>query len=127
MSLTIGAVTFDSHHAAAHAAFWAAALGWEVAPDPSAELAMVGGPNRPADAPRLLFIQVPERKSAKYRNHLDLHTELLEAEVARLIELGAGLVHEKQEWGVRWFTLTDPEGNEFCVAEHKPAAAEVPE
>jgi hypothetical protein len=27
-------------------------------------------------------------------------------------------VHDKDEWGVRWTTLTDPEGNEFCVATH---------
>jgi predicted enzyme related to lactoylglutathione lyase len=126
MSLTIGAVTFDSHDAAAQAAFWATALGWDVAPDPSAEVAMVGGPNRPANSPTLLFIQVPERKSAKNRNHLDLHTEHLEAEVARLIELGAGVVHEKHEWGTHWFTLADPEGNEFCVVEDRPAPADVP-
>ena len=83
-------------------------------------------PTGPPTLRRLLFIQVPERKSAKNRNHLDLHTEHLEAEVARLIELGAGLVHEKHEWGTHWFTLADPEGNEFCVVEDQPAPADVP-
>jgi hypothetical protein len=37
------------------------------------------------------------------------------ADVARLIELGATLVHEKNEWDMHWFTLADIEGNEFCV------------
>ncbi|MGD9704703.1 MAG: VOC family protein [Acidimicrobiia bacterium] len=121
MALTIGAVTFDAHDAAAQAAFWAEALGWNVGPDSTAELAVVGGPNRPPNAPNLLFLQVPERKIAKNRNHLDLHTEHLEAEVARLVTLGAGVVHEKHQWGTRWFTLADPEGNEFCVVEDRPA------
>jgi len=40
------------------------------------------------------------------------------AEVERLVELGATHVHDKDEWNTRWTTLTDPEGNEFCVATH---------
>ena len=44
-----------------------------------------------------------------------------DAEVARLTELGDGA---RRAWGRRggppvWTTLTDPEGNEFCVAEHR--------
>ncbi len=35
-----------------------------------------------------------------------------------MIELGATHVHDKEEWGFRWTTLADPEGNEFCVATH---------
>lgn len=40
------------------------------------------------------------------------------AGVERLLALGATKVHDKDEWGVNWTTLLDPEGNEFCVAEH---------
>jgi len=59
---------------------------------------------------------VPEGKMAKNRVHLDLAAEDRVAEVDRLVGLGATLVHEKEEWGVHWSTLQDPEGNEFCVA-----------
>lgn len=37
-------------------------------------------------------------------------------EVARLVDLGATHVADKDEWGHSWAVLTDPEGNEFCVA-----------
>lgn len=36
----------------------------------------------------------------------------------RLLRLGATVVHDKDEWNVRWTTLSDPECNEFCVATH---------
>jgi predicted enzyme related to lactoylglutathione lyase len=51
--------------------------------------------------------------------HLDLGADDRAAEVERLLALGATHVHDKDEYGVRWTTLADPEGNEFCVAEHQ--------
>ena len=39
-----------------------------------------------------------------------------EAEVARLVELGATRVRDTDEFGYRWTVMADPEGNEFCVA-----------
>lgn len=116
MTVTMSTVTFDCADAAPVARFWAEALGWDVAPDSSAEIAAVGGPRRPRDAPSLLFVQVPEGKAAKNRVHLDLAATDLDAEVARLVSLGAEVVHRKSEWGATWVTLRDPAGNEFCVA-----------
>jgi hypothetical protein len=40
-----------------------------------------------------------------------------EAEVARLVELGAKRVTDMDEWGYQWTVMQDPEGNEFCVAQ----------
>jgi predicted enzyme related to lactoylglutathione lyase len=115
MSIELVHITVDCSDAGRLASFWARALGWDVAPDASPEFAMVGGPARPADAPGWVFFRVPEGKSAKNRMHVDLEADDLDAETARLVELGAAVVHEKQEWGAQWRTLTDPEGNEFCV------------
>lgn len=66
---------------------------------------------------RMLFQVVPEAKVVKNRVHLDLHVggERREAEVARLVGLGAKVLWEGTQGG-RWTTLADPEGNEFCVA-----------
>ena len=64
-----------------------------------------------------LFAKVPERKVAKNRMHLDLASPDHEAEVARLVALGATRVADMEEWGYEWTVLQDPEGNEFCVAE----------
>ncbi|MFD0343031.1 VOC family protein [Streptomyces sp. NPDC127117] len=66
---------------------------------------------------RLLFQRVPEAKTTKNRLHLDVHAgpERREAEVERLVGLGATVLREVAEQGGTWVVLTDPEGNEFCV------------
>jgi hypothetical protein len=46
--------------------------------------------------------------------HFDIETDTVEAEVARLLALGAR--HADVGQGEQpWVTLADPEGNEFCV------------
>lgn len=67
---------------------------------------------------RLLFQQVPEPKAGKNRVHLDLHVgaETRDAEVDRLVGLGATRLWDGQQGPHRWVTMADPEGNEFCVA-----------
>ncbi len=47
--------------------------------------------------------------------HPDLITEDLEAEVDRLIALGATKIADLAPDGMRWTTLQVPEGNEFDV------------
>lgn len=67
--------------------------------------------------PRLYFQKVPEPKSSKNRVHLDLNVADLEAEIDRLVGLGATVIRgpETDDVGETWAVLTDPEGNEFCV------------
>lgn len=113
----LGAVTMDCHNALEQATFWAGVLGWDVGPHASTDFAIVGGPNRPPDAANLLFISQDEIGVPRKRNHLDLQSFDLVREVARLIDLGASVVHERDEDGVRWYTMSDPEGNEFFLSE----------
>jgi glyoxalase superfamily protein len=47
--------------------------------------------------------------------HPDLITADLEAEVERLVGLGATWKADVKLGSVRWTTLLDPEGNEFDV------------
>jgi hypothetical protein len=64
--------------------------------------------------PGLLFVSVSEPKVAKNRLHLDFRPDDRDAEVERLLALGAtrtDVGHGEQSWVV----LEDPEGNEFCV------------
>ena len=67
---------------------------------------------------RLLFLKVPEGKTAKNRVHLDLivGSDARKAEVDRLVGLGATVLYEIDEPSGHHVTLSDPEGNEFCVA-----------
>lgn len=113
-------ITVDAHDAASLAGFWAQVLGWGVAPGAGEQMALIGGPARPRDTPGWLFLQVPEPKGGKNRVHVDLEADDLEAETARLVGLGATVLHQKREWGAHWRTLADPEGNEFCVVQ-RPA------
>ena len=67
--------------------------------------------------PRLLFQQVPEPKTVKNRIHLDLFVgeDRREAEVDRLVSLGATRLWDGRQGPHTWVTMADPEGNEFCV------------
>ena len=117
MSLSVASITVDCHDAHKVANFWSAAFDVPLDPEPSEFFTSLG--RSVPDAPvTMMFIPVPESKTVKNRMHLDLQADDREAEVERLLGLGATLVHDKDEWGVRWTTLTDPEGNEFCVATH---------
>ena len=62
---------------------------------------------------------ISDVKRDKNRLHLDLRTPDLEAEVARVLDLGATLLTSQPvvEDGWRWHVLGDPDGNEFCVLE----------
>jgi hypothetical protein len=135
-------VTIDC--AAPHelADWWAEALGWQVEPqDESFIRRMIDAGHASEDdtvrhrgalvwkegaaitspdpgRPRVLFQQVPEAKSGKNRVHLDLRVgaERREAEIARLVGMGARELHRAAQGPHEWATLADPEGNEFCVA-----------
>ena len=63
----------------------------------------------------LLFFKVPEPKVAKSRVHVDLATKDRDAEIERLVALGAREQYRHTERGVSWVTMADPEGNEFCI------------
>jgi len=121
MTLNIAAITFDCEHATELATFWSAALDRPIDPgeaEAAAFFASIGRANPTPGDPILMFIAVPEPKTVKNRTHLDLNASDRAAEVERLVGLGATVMHDKDEWGVRWTTLSDPAGNEFCVAEH---------
>ncbi|WP_404829257.1 VOC family protein [Streptomyces albicerus] len=97
--------------------FWSELLGRPLADDdkPGDPEAVLKDPD---GGPALLFVRVPEGKTAKNRIHFDLWPQgrTREAEVERAVALGARLIADRtRPDGGGWFTLEDPEGNEFCV------------
>ena len=71
--------------------------------------------------PALMFLAVPEPRQGKNRMHLDLVATDLPAEVERAVALGATKIADFDEYGTRWTTLTDPEGNVFDIGgAHSP-------
>jgi hypothetical protein len=115
MTNRLFAVTFDCADAAELGSFWAQALGQELDPGGGKAFASIGLHEAGRTEPRWCFARVPEGKSAKNRMHPDLTTEDLEAEVERLIGLGAKWKADIEMGSMRWTTLLDPEGNEFDV------------
>ena len=114
----------DAADPARLARFWAAALGWEVAPEEPDEVDVwpPGFSYPDSAALPLVFVPVPEPKAGKNRVHLDLATKSRRhqaAEVERLLALGATPAGIGQR-EVPWTVLADPEGNEFCVLDPRP-------
>ena len=91
----------------AAARFWAEALGRPINPDhpgTRGNYAML------EDRPGQVSVQI-QRVEHESRVHLDIETDDIPAEVARLEKLGAK-VHERLE---RWVVMEAPSGQRFCV------------
>lgn len=139
-------VAVDSADPHAQADWWAQTLQWQVEPSDEAFIKRMiaegyasdadtithngklvwkdGAAIRHPDDPergqrrRVLFQLVPEAKTVKNRVHLDVWVgaENVETAVAALTERGATFLHRGQQGPHSWVTMTDPEGNEFCVS-----------
>jgi predicted enzyme related to lactoylglutathione lyase len=108
-------LVLDCADPVALAGFWSAALGYSYV-GALGSYAMLTPPD--PRGPKLLLQRVPEGKQGKNRMHLDIETPDIDAEVERLLALGATRAptdEEHEEHGMRWVVLADPEGNEFCV------------
>ena len=123
-------VTFACEEPEELAAFWAAALEYEIEELPPAfveELEAAG--HDPSDArgisdptgagPRLFFKRMPKTSTEHIPIHLDLNVDDRETAVAEFVELGATEVETKSldvgDHRQRWTVMEDPEGNGFCV------------
>ena len=105
--------------------FWAEALGWGMGSEEPGVISLepVGFAYPDPVAVVIDVLRVPEPKTVKNRVHVDLATTSVahQAElVARLLGLGATPADVGQG-DVPWTVLADPEGNEFCVLEPRPA------
>src|ERR1041385_3764381 len=116
MDIRIQCVVIDADDCERLARFWSEALGWRIT-DQSEDEWVIEPPKGSPEvevAPDILFLKVPDRKVVKNRVHLDLRPADQQAQVDRLIGLGARRVDIGQG-EVSWVVLADPEGNEFCV------------
>ena len=112
MAVRIGNVTFDCANPERLARFWAAVMDYTFEGSDERYAACV---DPAGSGPRLLFNVVPEPKTVKNRVHLDLNVGDMEAEVERLVGLGARKIKTFHENGETWTVMADLEGNEFCV------------
>jgi catechol 2,3-dioxygenase-like lactoylglutathione lyase family enzyme len=117
-------VTFDCADPDRMARFWCEVLGYVPVEDKDSAYASV---DLDGVGPRLFFQRVPEGKVVKNRLHLDVRVgtglvgqerlAALEAECARLVELGAvrGRLLLADDENESCQVMQDIEGNEFCL------------
>jgi predicted enzyme related to lactoylglutathione lyase len=111
MGLRVSDICIDAADVHALAAWWSQVLGWpaEDAGDGDVALRCPDG-----TGPDWLFLAVPDDKVVKNRIHFDFTPDDQDAEVERVIALGARRVDIGQG-DETWVVLADPEGNEFCI------------
>ena len=118
MPLSLHHVVIDAHDLHVLARFWSAVLHWEILSIREREIVI--GPDVSAPV-GICFMPVDDRKVVKNRVHLDLTTSAgdRDAEIERIVALGARRVDVGQTGAESWTVLADPEGNEFCVVRPK--------
>lgn len=97
------------------ATFWSTVLNQPVIEGATEAFAAIGLQDPPNRRPHWMFIKAAEGKVAKNRFHPDLIAGDLEAEVDRLMSIGAVRKEAFDANGACWVRLIDPEGNEFDV------------
>ena len=108
------------------AEFWCAVLGYEVIERrQDEEWTEIGPPGQQpkGPVPTLLFQTVPDPTPGTNRLHLDVNAtdRDQDAEVQRLLDLGATRAQVGQTGEESWVVLADPEGNVFCVLQSRVA------
>jgi len=118
----LGTIVIDCHadDAGPAAEFWSRALGWAAQPLAHPDDANYRELATPPSEVKVL-VQAVAHPS---RVHVDIETDDIDAEVARLEALGARRVDVGQG-DVSWVVMADPDGNEFDVLRPLPKETEL--
>ena len=118
MACRISELVLDAREPERLAAFWCEVLGF-VELDRSEGSIEIGPPEAGFGGPQptIVFNPSAEPKSAQPRLHFDVNAtdRDQDAELARLLALGARPADVGQTGDESWHVLADPEGNEFCL------------
>lgn len=119
--------TLDVQDVERMARFWSEALGYRVAMGGDGNAKLFPPDDAAADVPTLWLQATGGPKRGKNRNHPDLRPldrdGDTDAEVERLVALGAERIDVGQTGQEPFVVLADPEGNEFCVLRREPRGA----
>ena len=118
MACRLSEIVVDARDPETLAAWWAEVLGYRVLgrdDDGAVEIGPEAGFG--GAAPTLVFAPVTEPSPGKPRLHLDLNAtdRDQDAELERLLGLGAVPADVGQSGVESWHVLADPEGNPFCL------------
>jgi catechol 2,3-dioxygenase-like lactoylglutathione lyase family enzyme len=94
--------------------FWTAALDYVPKDEPDDDWASLV----PREGEGMQFSLMLVASDRPHRHHLDLDTDDPDAEVERLVALGAGRVEDwEYEEDADYIVLSDPDGNTFCIVQ----------
>jgi hypothetical protein len=113
--------TLDVHDVDRMAAFWSQALGYTIEPGDAGD-AHLRPPSGGGGQLSVWLQPTTDGKRGKNRNHPDLVAAdgEVDAEVRRLLALGASHADVGQTGDEGFVVLADPEGNEFCLLRRAP-------
>jgi len=118
VTVSLHHIVIDAHDLPALARFWVQVLNWRILSEREREIVIGVDESAPVG---ICFMPVTDRKTVKNRLHLDLAPgpDGRDAEVDRILALGARRVDIGQAGTESWTVLADPEGNEFCILRPK--------
>ncbi len=122
MTVRLAQWTLDVRDVALMSEFWAQALGYHVDRGDDGCAKLYAPDDYGPDAPTMWLQATGEPKARKNRAHPDLRPRDgdVDAEVERLVGLGATRADVGQVGDEPFVVLADPEGNEFCVLRRDP-------
>lgn len=113
--LRIGSIVWGVRDVPRAIAFWTQALDYRPLREPSPNWAILV-PRTGAGVQLAIKLVASEARDHR-RHHLDLYAGDREAEIERLIGLGARRAEWRYPDGADYIVLEDPDGNRFCVIE----------
>jgi catechol 2,3-dioxygenase-like lactoylglutathione lyase family enzyme len=111
--LRIGSIVWGVRDVPKAIQFWCAALNYKPLREPSDDWAILVP--REGPGPQMAITVVSSDAETHQRHHLDLYATDRQAEVGRLLGLGARRVDWRYPAGADYIVLADPDGNTFCV------------
>jgi len=117
MACRFSEVVVDCRDPDTLAAFWSAVLDYRVLSREDGEVEIGPEAGFGGAAPTIVFGRVPDPTPGKLRWHIDVNPtdRDQDAELQRLLDLGAVPADVGQTGEENWHVLADPEGNEFCL------------
>jgi catechol 2,3-dioxygenase-like lactoylglutathione lyase family enzyme len=113
--LRIGSIVWGVRDVPRAIEFWCAALNYRPLREPSDDWAILVPRDGPG--PQMAITVVSSDAQTHQRHHLDLYATDREAEVDRLLALGARSVDWRYPEGADYIVLADPDGNKVCVVQ----------
>ena len=116
MACRITELVLDCRDPEALSRWWCAVLDW-VELDRDADVVEIGPADRWPGVPTLVLSRSSDPRRGKLPLHLDVNAtdQEQDAELERLLALGARRADVGQTGSESWHVLADPEGNEFCL------------